>query len=115
MSATDELRRMLDERGVEYVPNMFGITWGYYSDAHTAAESMEGTLIVTGLTPEQAIAATLGVGTCTIGDYKDPDYGYTHDAMWNDEWFVPSGRCSGCGEYIPVWNYCPNCGRKVEG
>lgn len=60
MSATDELRRMLDERGVEYVPNMFGITWGYYSDAHTAAESMEGTLIVTGLTPEQAIAATLG-------------------------------------------------------
>lgn len=58
---------------------------------------------------------TRHVETCTIGDYKDPDYGYTHDAMWNDEWFVPSGRCSGCGEYIPVWNYCPKCGRKVEG
>lgn len=56
---------------------------------------------------------TRHVETCTIGDYKDPDYGYTHDAMWNDEWFMPSGRCSGCGEYIPVWNYCPKCGRKV--
>lgn len=70
-----------------------------------------------GSTEERAIVAwnTRHVETCTIGDYKDPDYGYTHTAMWNDEWFMPSGRCSGCGEYIPVWNYCPKCGRKVEG
>lgn len=58
---------------------------------------------------------TRHVETCTIGDYKDSDYGYTHTAMWNDEWFMPSGICSGCGEYIPVMNYCPSCGRKVEG
>ena len=75
-------------------------------DAITAAYNTEA----------EAAAAwnTRHVETCTIGDYKDPDYGYTHDAMWNDEWFMPSGRCSGCGEYIPVWNYCPKCGRKVE-
>ena len=59
-SATDELRALLDERGEDYTRNDFGITWSYYSDPHTATESMDGTLIVTGLTPEQAISATLG-------------------------------------------------------
>ena len=60
MTATDELCRLLDERGADYIENDFGITWSYYSDPHTATESMDGTLIVTGLTPAQAIAATLG-------------------------------------------------------
>ena len=59
MTATDELRKLLDERGVECIENYFGITWSYYADPHMAAESMDGSLIVSGLTPEQAIAATL--------------------------------------------------------
>ena len=62
--ATERLRAMLDERGIEYIENDFGITWSYYNDPHTATESMDGTLIVTGLTPEQAIEATLGRGEC---------------------------------------------------
>ena len=130
MTATDELRKMLDERGVEYntrdgntVKNTYwscnGLRWGYTEDVDYSGMTDPMLFLTVGsqltFTPEQAIATTLGAGTCTIGDYKDPDYGYTHDAMWNDEWFMPSGRCSGCGEYIPVWNYCPNCGRKVEG
>lgn len=75
------------------------------------------TFIADSIGESEAVEAwnTRHVETCTIGDYKDSDYGYTHTAMWNDEWFMPSGTCSGCGEYIPVMNYCPSCGRKVEG
>lgn len=62
MTATDELRRMLDEHGESWHkwPDEDSTTWQAYSDPHTATESMDGTLIVTGLTPAQAIAATLG-------------------------------------------------------
>jgi len=60
MTVTDELKMLLKQRGERYVENGFGITWRYLSDPHTATESMDGTLIVTGLTPAQAIAATLG-------------------------------------------------------
>ena len=24
------------------------------------------------------------------------------------------GTCSVCGAYIPAWNYCPNCGAKMD-
>lgn len=110
MTATDELRRLLDERGIEYIKNDFGITWSYYNDPHTATESIDGTLIVTGLTPEQAVEATLGRGTCeNVGYYID----YTRF------------KCSACGyngwtryaaygeDRVP--RYCPNCGREVVG
>lgn len=72
MSATDELRRMLDERGVEWTaPNsclrdeMTGwAAGGFYYDAFEVPEP-DGTFLLTAshqddLTPEQAIAATLG-------------------------------------------------------
>jgi hypothetical protein len=63
---TDELRRLLDERGVEWWPMHNN---GYYRERdtefvvngkkHTAHEWGDG-LAVYGLSPEQAIAATLG-------------------------------------------------------
>lgn len=64
-SATEELRRMLDERGVEYT-----VVHGYqeyiweFGESGIARASRIGTkglvqMIVTGITPEQAIAATL--------------------------------------------------------
>lgn len=66
MTATDELRKMLDERGVEWYPMRDN---GYYEDRdteffivgkkHTAHEWGRG-LCVYNLTPAQAIAATLG-------------------------------------------------------
>lgn len=72
MSATDELRRMLDERGVEWTaPNSClrdeMTSWaagGFYYDAFEVPEP-DGTFLLTAthqddLTPEQAIAATLG-------------------------------------------------------
>ena len=56
----DILKSMLDSRGEHYVENDFGVTWRYYSNPHTATESMDGTLIVTGMTARQAIDATIG-------------------------------------------------------
>lgn len=113
---TELLCKLLEERGEDYTRNDFGITWSYYSDPHTATESMDGTLIVTGLTPEQAIAATLGSGT---GEWV-----LEHSGTLYDKW-----RCSKCG-YLFVEprcdqgymdleaNFCPKCGvdfRKVVG
>lgn len=76
MSATDELRKLLDERGVEWTaPNSIlcddMTSWesgGFYYEAFEVPEP-DGTFLLTAahqddLTPEQAIAATLGAGTC---------------------------------------------------
>lgn len=69
-SATDELRRMLDERGVEWWP-MHDAENGYHQDRDTefviggnkyTAHEWGGTLNVYGLTPDQAVEATLGRG-----------------------------------------------------
>ena len=117
MTATDELRRLLDERGVEWmwVEGFDGIRWqGNDGRIHGAKDSISfdgptGKLDVYGLTPEQAIAATLRTGTCKA---------------------IPTGCataiCSECGaeymgsimtneppDYVKALVRCPNCGRKV--
>lgn len=55
-------------------------------------------------TPDQAIAATLGPGTC-------------HDTWDTDLTGRLRFQCSECGavslEIVP--RFCPNCGRKVVG
>lgn len=109
MTATDELRAELTKRGESWHkwPDEDSTTWQAYSNPHTATESMDGTLIVTGLTPEQAIVATLGSGTCH--NVHEPPKDTTF-------WPSPHFKCSECGsthvsmEYV---FYCPNCGRKV--
>ena len=127
MSATDDLRRMLDERGVEWkehrhtVPGSMAIQretlWGQPIDNtngkpiphvyhNRATEMGDGRLFLEAqlVTPEQAIAATLGQGKCQLTD--------------NGPWGYPY-VCSACGaSYDPDilngdWNFCPNCGRKV--
>lgn len=54
-------------------------------------------------TPDQAITATLGAGTCRNTNL--PGYNY----------FI----CSECGAKVylgeDTFSYCPKCGRKVEG
>lgn len=104
-----ELRECLRKRGESWHkwPDDDSTTWQAYSNPHTATESMDGTLIVTGLTPAQAIAATLGAGTCH--NVHEPPKDTTF-------WPVPHFKCSECGathvsmDYV---FYCPNCGRKV--
>ena len=67
-TATDELRRLLDERGVEYYASPNGVAWGKLATpihgrmyAYYAVE-LDGLLCVDShcITHEQAIAATLG-------------------------------------------------------
>ena len=127
MTATDELRRLLDERGVEWweTTTFIGATitsdgierhylvstwWNSPVFGRVEATDMgDGVLHMACLngcdiTPAQAIAATLGAGTCRyeiafFGDGK--------------VWFA----CSECGgmasaDYDPP-KYCPHCGRKV--
>ena len=112
MTATDELRRLLDERGVEHFDATECTLWGYEQTSDStgcyrcaADEVGEGfmTLRMHHLTPAQAIDATLGRGTCEdVGRYA----------------FV----CSVCGWASDephhvlggFWpKYCPECGRAV--
>lgn len=117
-----ELREGLRKRGESWHkwPDENSTTWQAYSNPHTATESMDGTLIVTGLTPEQAIAATLGRGECKVDVLNTGDCaGYECS-----EYIM---HCNGCGHEFghvlynedgDVWmserpNFCPNCGCKV--
>lgn len=110
MTATDELRRMLDERGVEW----HGDIATYWRDAD-AVESLfaDNALDVSlyAVSPEQAIEATLGRGTCKVvssirhdyeGGYGGTEYEHElscgHKTWWADD-------------DPPEW--CPWCGRKV--
>ena len=111
MTATDELRRMLDERGVEWWEmNPCKIKWNSpILGGPVAARYWNGEMVLdTGyiaVAPEQAIEATLGRGTCHITD--------------SGPWGYPC-VCSACGASSDAdvnngeFNYCPNCGRRVE-
>ena len=114
MTATDELRRLLDERGVEHVD---GESMTYINDADFIPAA-GGTFDVTlyERTPAQAIDATLGRGECRVLEGArwegKPDEPH-EDATGYDEFYMVAGYCTGCGEYVPKWRYCPNCGRRV--
>ena len=80
MSATDELRRMLDERGVEHYDGTESTLWGYedyneYTGIYrfSADETSDGYMQVRlwRVTPEQAVASTLGRGMLTADDVRD--------------------------------------------
>ena len=111
MTATDELRRLLDGRGVEWTePNNEARSHTTYWTAGAlrcmAVEFTDGVVSIASsshdLTPEQAIEATLGRGTCEME--------YVPDWMgWH---------CESCGNLRQGLRdqkprYCPNCGRKV--
>ena len=113
-SSTEVLRRLLDERGVEWERGLPTETIVREPIDALYVERPDGRMHVyfrSYLAPEQAIAATLGRGTCHIE---------THFGEW---------YCTGCGvmvgtcdpdselcvdgNYVSLWNYCPNCGRRV--
>lgn len=124
MRATEQLRQMLDERGVEWVdtgdgstliPEQAATNVAWDVNVWPSGKDMGDCLWVQNrhpLTPEQAIAATLGGGECSI-------------EKRNGDWC-----CTGCGEMVgtcdtaselhidgnavELWNHCPRCGKAVK-
>ena len=120
MTATDELRRLLDERGVEWwqSANTLGCVFTrWYSplfgDEVCAMENGEEGLVLFDhfMTPAQAIDATLGRGECHMMR-AIPEFEVNKPvAIWL--------KCSECGcetvaESVQrVFDFCPYCGRRV--
>lgn len=116
MTATERVRELLDERGVEWTANdgkyAKETCWTYMGELTAAfTEYNNGTTRFDCdtwcFTPEQAIAVTLGAVTC----HEVRVHMQIEDEM----------HCSECGCFLgfagdvgaPPHNYCPNCGRKV--
>ena len=111
-SATERLRALLDERGVRWSSVTPRKTKWYSPVVNgpvAVGEWNDKLVLDTGyvdVTPEQAIAATLGPGTCHM------------EHLWSDDIDGVCWWCKACdkpafthGDFQP--NYCPNCGAKV--
>ena len=116
MTATEELRRLLDERGVEWWPLGSNMTECVVDGVRIKYRQVGRGLIVSTCTegtvkPEQAIAATLGRGTChvTVQDNLAETEGM------GDIWL----ECDACHWQMPLepstprFNFCPNCGHRI--
>lgn len=116
MNATDELRQLLDERGVEHYDGVESTLWlkdehGYRASADELTSGRMSVHIWCE-TPEQAIAATLGRGECRFVTVVDKDSSRRHRGN--------IAECDCCGYRCAIgfiqderFRYCPNCGAKV--
>ena len=113
MTATERLRQLLDERGVEWDYGITGPATTRFNASGidvTFTPMLDGLVCSTILTPEQAVEATLGRGTCKMKRVED-EQRILHGWL----------ECSECGPvYPPVSDriaqavaFCPFCGRKV--
>lgn len=129
MTATDELRKLLDEHGVEHEDShevtVAGVhEWDvtiwlgvagvrYLAVSCDDCDGKEGCVYLYGayLTPKQAIAATLRSGKCELIEHGSL-------ANWPD---MVCWSCSACGfgwhhsRNDKQFSYCPNCGAKAVG
>lgn len=121
MTAAEELRRLLDERGThwwagedeqETLWESNGLTWEYSNNENGDAWLGFLGACEQDITPEQAVAATLErERTCTMLRLTDYTCQYMHRYA-----------CSECGEFneqptvmgeSEPPRYCPNCGARV--
>ena len=126
MTATDILRRLLDKRGVEWMPSVF-------DPQHETFYSVENGVgfIVTEfpeigrmslacdmrITPEQAVEATLGRGTC----HDLGGIGANGEQVFNCSechcvlsLYDRDGSNNLCTSFIFDYpRYCPECGKRV--
>lgn len=121
MNPTDELRRMLDEADVEWDYGITGTASTMFNANGvelTFIGMRDGVTCSTILTPEQAVAATVGRGTCEADEtetikcwVKCKDEPSTERME-----LIHVMECSECGHtYEHVngdYEFCPRCGRK---
>ena len=119
--ATEEMRRMLDERGVEWENDCHGMPWWKVGDSraylYALGVGLGHAVVMFPVTPQQAIDATLGRGECQLTQIdKDCD---TASEYMLDRWcvFDEVYRCS-CGATFGHSakdrpRFCPNCGARV--
>lgn len=127
MTATDELRRLLDERGVEWHSQdsasdyhdciVFRTWWNgncFYEELYHNGDSY--TILdlrsIENITPEQAVETTLGRGECKWS-YEQTDDGDEYDHKWVTycgwEWDAEgSDELQANGR-----RYCPHCGGRI--
>ena len=124
MTATDELRRLLDERGVEWWEGederkthwrSNGLTWEYFNTENGDAWLGFLGACESDISPEQAVEATLGRGEChdsnnRFNAWQCSECGATVLLMF-DDFDEPTYSVNGVAD---VPKYCPNCGRKVR-
>lgn len=116
MTPTDKLRALLDERGIEWwtvesldkvpltVCVINGVRYKFRPQGRgiIVSSCTEGTV-----TAEQAIAMTVGVGTCELINAADDLGKGTSSCM-----------CFKCGytaldDWWDEFNYCPQCGARI--
>lgn len=128
MTATDELRRLLDERGVEWTSGCTEVSRNICTDfcpdtgiSMSVWESGDGKLGIDAhtnylFTPEQAVEVTLGRKTCEA-DETDLIPFVRADSGDFDVDYIHVMECSACGgtyEHVSgSYEFCPRCGRKV--
>ena len=116
VKATEELRRLLDEHGVEWDYGITGATTTKFSVNGidlTFTPMRDGLVCSTILTPEQAIEVTLGRGTCHVEGYDDGE-----DEILDGTWVYrePTWHLS-CGHEVHGTHrpcFCPRCGRRIK-
>lgn len=125
MNPTEKLRRLLDERGVEYgtddAKTVKATRWKFGENGSamfTEYDDEECAFVTSGCTwtPEQAIEGTLG--RPKVKKVR----GMTYDHAGGEVYFL---ACSGCGEWIDGDlncigefdgpKFCPNCGGEFDG
>lgn len=116
LSATEVLRRMLDERGVEWMDDSYAQLWCTVWDGQDGkqwrmTENRSGMLTelkAWQATPEQAIEATLGWGNA--GRYVGLRQGEYWERTENSDYY-----CGGCGWKVTDHDsYCPECGGALH-
>ena len=110
MTATERLRAMLDERGVEHEDRDDWGTWWSYNGTEACYVMSHGGIFflnAKSVTPEQAIEATLGKGEC-----EQEEHGWSTEGDHARVWLTCGHDCM-VETVADLPNYCPSCGRKV--
>ena len=117
MSMTDELRLMLDERGVKWSADdiLSDCYTEWSTDKHTgSALELNGRVVysVGNVSVTETVDATLWRSVCEIEELNDGWYCTACGDILGS--FDPDSELYIDGNVIETWDYCPSCGRKVK-